>query len=89
MIKHLYSFILFNNLFKSSLKPPGGAYLLTTHLRGAEGLIEPGGLLSLAKKKMVSLLHKEPARMQSGTAQAQEVGGHAAKDQKQIRASSW
>ena len=53
-----------------------------------EGLIETGGLFNLAKK-MVSLLHKEPARMQSGKAQAHEVGGHAAKDQKQIRASSW
>jgi len=27
--------------------------------------------------------------MQSGKAQVQEVGGHAAKDQKQIQTSSW
>ena len=49
----------------------------------------PGGLFSLAKKKMVSLFHKEPARMQSEKPQAHEVGGHAAEDQKQIRTSSW
>ena len=28
-------------------------------------------------------------RIQSGNAQVQEVGGHAAEDQKQIRTSSW
>ena len=87
MIKHLYLFIYFI-LFKSSIKPPRRVYLRQTHLRGAGGLIETGGLFNLAKKKTVSLLLKEPTRMQSGNAQAQEVGGHAADDQKQIRTSS-
>ena len=89
MIKHPYLFTLF--LFKSSIKPPRRAYLRQTHLRGAGGgLIENGGLFNLAtkKKKTVSLLLKEPTRMQSGNALAQEVGGHAADDQKQIRTSS-
>ena len=36
---------------------------------------------------MVSVLHKKP-RIQSGNAQVEEVGGHAADDQKQIRNSS-
>ena len=36
---------------------------------------------------MVSVLHKE-LRIQSGKSQIQEVGGHAAEDQKQIRTSS-
>ena len=89
MIKHLYLFILFylNPLLSP---PPRRAYLRQTHLRGAGGLIETGGLFNLAKKKKktVSLLLKEPTRMQSGNAQAQEVGGHAADDQKQIRTSS-
>ena len=68
------------------LSPPrGGAYLFQTHLRG--GLIETGGLFNL-EKTMVSVLHKKP-RIQSGNAQVQEVGDHAADDQKQIRSSSW
>ena len=44
------------------------------------------GLFNL-EKTMVSVLHKKP-RIQSGNAQVEEVGGHAADDQKQIRNSS-
>ena len=48
-----------------------------------------GGLFNL-EKTMVSVLHKKKnTRIQSRNAQVQEVGGHAAKDQKQIRTSSW
>ena len=41
---------------KSSIMPPGGAYLFPTHLKG--GLFERGGLLNLAKM-MVSVLLRE------------------------------
>ena len=88
MIKHPYLFTLF--LFKSSIKPPRRAYLRQTHLRGVGGGVNrEWGLIQFSKKKKtVSLLLKEPTRMQSGNALAQEVGGHAADDQKQIRTSS-
>ena len=33
------------------MKPPRRVYLRQTHLRGAGGLIETGGLFNLAKKK--------------------------------------
>ena len=51
------------NYRKSSIKPPGGAYLFQAHLRG--GLIETGSLfergggLFKLKTTMVSVLHKE------------------------------
>ena len=64
---------------------PRGAYLFQIHL--GVGLIETGGLFNL-EKTVVSVLHKKP-RIQSGNAQVEEVGGHAAEDQKQIRNSSW
>ena len=67
------------------LLSPLGAYSFQTHLRGS--LIETGGLFNLEKTK-VSVLHKK-TRIQSGKAQVWQVGGHAAKDQKQIWTSSW
>ena len=56
MIKHLYLFIYFI-LFKSSIKLPRRVYLRQTHLRGAGGLIETGGLFNLAKKKKKRRYH--------------------------------
>ena len=86
MIKHLYLFILF--YLNPLLSPPEGLFTSNT-FEGAGGLNRDWGLIQFSKKKKtVSLLLKEPTRMQSGNAQAQEVGGHAADDQKQIRTSS-
>ena len=36
--------MLAGNYRKSSINPPGGAYLFQAYLRGREGLIETGGL---------------------------------------------
>ena len=70
---------------KSSIKSLG-AYLFQTHLTGrGRGLMETGrlfergGLFNLAKTMVV---HHKELGMQSGKAQVQEVGGHAAEDQK-------
>ena len=75
---------------KSSIRAPG-AYLFQSHLRGdlieTGAYLKGGGLFNL-EKTMVSVLHKKP-RIQSGNAQVQEVEGHAAEDQRQIRTSSW
>ena len=54
---------------------------------GGRGIREVGGLFDLAKA-MVSVLHKK-SRIQSGKVKVQEVGCHAAQDEKQIRTSSW
>jgi len=35
------------------------------------------------------VVHHKELGMQSGKAQVQEVGSHAAEDQKQIKTSSW
>ena len=86
MIKHLYLFILF--YLNPLLSPPEGFFTSNTFERNGGFLIETGGLFNLAKKKTVSLLLKEPTRIKSGNAPAQEVGGHEADDQKQIRTSS-
>ena len=86
MIKHLYLFILF--YLNPLLSPPEGFFTSNTFEGSGGFLIETGGLFNLAKKKTVSLLLKEPTRMESGNAQAQEVGGHEADDQKQIRTFS-
>ena len=52
-------------------------------------LIQTGGLFDLAET-MVWILHKELEYIFfSGKAQIQELGGHAAEDQKQILTSSW
>ena len=87
MIKHLYLFILV--YLNPLLSPPEGLFTSNT-FEGGGGLNRDWGLNKFCKKKKktVSLLLKEPTRMQSGNAQAQEVGGHAADDQKQIRTSS-
>ena len=50
---------------------------------GGGFLIETGGSFNL-EMMMVSVLHKEP----QFKAQVQKVGGHAGKDQNQIRTSS-
>ena len=50
------------------------------------GLNRVGGLFNL-EKKMVSVLHRK-LRIQRGEAQEQEVGGHAAEAQDQVRISS-
>ena len=64
---------------KSSVSPPG-AYSFLTHWRG--DLIEMGGLFNL-EKMMVSVLHKE-LEYKVEKLRVQEVGGHAAEEQKQI-----
>ena len=64
---------------KSSIKLPGGLFISNPF--GRRGLF-------VLEKTMVSVLHKK-TKIQSGKAQVQEVGGHAAEDQKEIRTSSW
>ena len=67
----------------------GGAYLFETHWRVGAGFtcIEEGGvlgrgwLIQFSKGNGISS-HKDLCRMQSGKAQLQEIGGHAAKDKK-------
>ena len=39
--------MLLSGYRKSSIKPPGGAYLFQAHLRGGGGLIETGGLFEM------------------------------------------
>ena len=50
------------------------------------GLNRVGGLFNL-EKTMASVLHRK-LRIQSGEVQEQEVGGHAAEAQNQVRISS-
>ena len=70
---------------KSSIKPAVGAYLFQAHFRGS--LIETEGLFNL-KKTMVSVLTKD-LKYQVEKLKNKKVGGHAAEDQNQYRASSW
>ena len=72
------------NTVNPPLSPPG-AYSFLTHLR--RDLIEMGGLFNL-EKMMVSVLHKE-LEYKVEKLRVQEVGGHAAEEQKQIWTSSW
>ena len=75
-----------------NIKPPPGAYLFQFHLRRGlnrdGGLIWEGGGLFNLEKTMVSVLHKE-LQYKVGKLKNKKVGGHAAKDQNQIRTSSW
>ena len=79
-----------NPLLISPPPPPLGGLFISNAFGGElnrdGGLIREGGSFNLTKM-MVSVLHKE-LRIQSGKSQIQEVGGHAAEDQKQIRTSS-
>ena len=65
-----------------------GVYLPQTHLTvgGGGGLNRVRDLFNLAKT-MVLILHKE-LEYKMAKAQVQEVGDHAAEDQKQIGTSS-
>ena len=54
---------------------------------GGGGLIETGGLFNL-ETTMVSVLHKE-LEYKVEELKYKKVLGHAAKDQNQIRSSSW
>ena len=54
---------------------------------GGGGLIETGGLFNL-ETTMVSVLHKE-LEYKVKELKYKKVLGHAAKDQNQIRSSSW
>ena len=69
---------------KCSIKIPRELFLSQTHLRGfgVRGSIDSGGLFNSPKTMITT-------RIQSRKAQVQEVGGHAAKDKKQIRTSGW
>ena len=62
-----------------------GADLFQAHLTG--GLIETWGLFNL-EKTMVSVLHKH-LKYKVEKLKNKKVGGHAAKDQNQIRTSRW
>ena len=87
--------MLAGNYRKSSIKPPGGAYLFQAHLkgRGGGGLIETGayfrggGLFNL-ETMMISVLRKE---LEDNVVKLRykKVEGHAAEDQNQIRTTSW
>ena len=73
------------------LRPPwgGGGCLFTSNTwegGGRGGLNRDGDLFNLAKT-MVLILHKE-LEYKMAKAQVQEVGDHAAEDQKQIGTSS-
>ena len=75
---------------KSSIKPPGGWFVSSPFDRGLNrdlGLIWEGGLINL-EKTMVSVLHKH-LKYKVEKLKNKKVGGHAAKDQNQIRTSSW
>ena len=75
---------LMTNTVKPLLIPPG-TYLFQAHQRN--GLDRDGGLLNL-EKTMVSVLHKE-LEYKVEKLKNKKVGGHAPKDQNQIRTSSW
>ena len=73
---------------KSSIKlPPPGELFISCPFDGGGSLIETGGLFNFRNNDVIS----SPCRttIQSGKAQVQEVLGHAAEDQNQIRSSSW
>ena len=78
---------------KSSITSPlgGGGLIYLKHIwrweGGGRGLNRDGDLFNLAKT-MALIPHKE-LEYKMAKAQVQEVGDHAAKDQKQIRTSSW
>ena len=55
---------------------------------GGGGLLESGRGLFNLEKTMVSVLHKELGYIVEKL-KNKKVGGHAAKDQNQIRTSSW
>ena len=80
-----YRFIGLKNSKSSINPPPPRAYLFQTGLGGG-GLIREGGLILFSEEGGISSPQK--ARMHSGKSQVQEVGGHAAEDQKQIRTSN-
>ena len=61
---------------------------MTTLFILEEGLFGRGWLIHFSKGNGISY-HKDLGRLQSGKAQVQKVGGHAAKDQMQIQTSSW
>ena len=85
--------ILLNRYRKSSIKPPGGAYLFEAYLRGLidrdrGGYLRGGVCLFNLEKTMVSVLHKE-LEYKVKKLKNKKVGGHSAEDQNQIRTSSW
>ena len=86
--------MLAGNYRKSSIKPPGGAYLFQAHLKGRGGglnrdggLFQGGGLFNL-ETMMISVLRKE---LEDNVVKLsyKKVEGHAAEDQNQIRTTSW
>ena len=71
--------------FNHSVNSPWGLFI-SNPFEGDS--FERGALFKVAKR-MVLVLSSSPkiTRIRSGKAQVQEVGGHVAKDQKQIRTS--
>ena len=68
--------------------PPAGLFISSPFEDvGGGGLIETGGLFNL-ETTMVSVLHKE-LEYKVEELKYKKVLGHAAKDQNQIRSSSW
>ena len=79
----------------SSIKPCWGPYLFQTYLRWGAGRLNRNGGFIREGEHISFTEHGRwykfsiKTRMQSRNSQGHEVGGHSAKDQKQIRTSSW
>ena len=79
---------------KSSIKPPpGGLIYFKSNWWGGGGLIEAGDLFEMGglfnlEETMASVLHKE-LEQRVEKLKNKKDGGHAAKDQNQMRTSSW
>ena len=74
----------FRNTINPLLSPPGGLFSSNPF---ETGLNRDGGLFNL-EKVMVSVVHKE-LEYKVEMLKYKKVGGHAVKDQNQIRTSSW
>ena len=82
-MRNVVQLCLAANTVNPILSPPQGLFISSPF---EVGLNRVGGLFNL-EKTMVSVLHRK-LRIQSGEAQEQEVGGHAAEAQNQVRTSS-
>ena len=78
---------------KSSNKPPGGLFISNTGGGGGGGLLNwDGGLCESGRiyfSKDNGFNSPKRTKVDGGKAQVQEVGGHVAEDQTQIRTCSW
>ena len=94
MQEHIYSSDqqLFRSLRKSPIKPLGDLFISRPFEGGLHGegrlIWEGEGDLFKLEKTMVLVLYKE-IENKVEKLKYKKVGGHAAKDQNQIRTSSW